>query len=357
MFGELGPKLRSRLSYLTNFTEAVNTSTPNATVPVVSFTATNTATNVDAALKPKGTGAVLAQIPDNTSTGGNKRGTYAVDWQTFRGSSNQVASGPYSVVSGGQNNRATTDSATVGGGNGNIASGSNSAVFGGYQCTASGLSATAGGYSVTASGTCSFAYGESTTATATYSVGFGYNSTASGQYSYTLGSFCTANSQYSQAVGSYSSSRSIIGAQARGYEPFSAAGDCQQIGIVISGQTTDATPKVLTVNRGAASTNNQLTVQSNSSMAVKGTVVARAGTSGDTASWTFSASIKRAGASAAMVAACAPVSIAADAGASTWTLTVTADTTNNALAVTFTGEAAKNINVICSLDAVELVKA
>ena len=62
---------------LTNFTEAESTASPNATVSVDSLTAAAAATNADVALVAKGTGATLAQVPDGTSAGGNKRGTYA----------------------------------------------------------------------------------------------------------------------------------------------------------------------------------------------------------------------------------------------------------------------------------------
>ena len=67
---------------LTYFTEAQNTTAPNATVPVDSLTAVASTANADLAIVPKGTGALMADIPDNTTTGGNKRGQYAVDWQS-----------------------------------------------------------------------------------------------------------------------------------------------------------------------------------------------------------------------------------------------------------------------------------
>lgn len=59
---------------LTNFTESVNTATPNATVPVVRLIATNAATDVDIALTPKGAGTLAAQIADNTTAGGTNEG-------------------------------------------------------------------------------------------------------------------------------------------------------------------------------------------------------------------------------------------------------------------------------------------
>lgn len=341
---------------LTNFTAAVNTAAPNATVPVVSLLATNAAINVDAVLQAKGTGSLAAQVADGATAGGNKRGSYAVDWQMIRSVAASIASGLYSVIAGGNNNKAASDYSTVGGGQSNNTNAQYATVFGGFNCTASGVAATAGGYSCTASGPTSFAHGESTTASASYAVGFGFNNTASGQHSLTVGNNNFANATYAQTFGQFASSRLIIGAHARSYQPFITTGDCQKISLVLSGQTTSATPKVLTVDQGAAGTTNQLTVQTNSSIAVTGLVVARSDTTGDTASWSFSASIKKGASTTAMVAACTPVSIAADVAASTWTLAVTADTTNNALAVTFTGVASKIIHVICSIQAVEVVR-
>jgi hypothetical protein len=137
---------------LTGFTAAENTSSPNATVPVASLTANNAATNVDAAFKPKGAGAVLAQVPDSTATGGNKRGANAADWQTSRYLAAQVASGVSAVIGGGSNNTASADNATVGGGTTNTA-GSSGTVAGGNTNTASGIASwIPGGYQATVRG-------------------------------------------------------------------------------------------------------------------------------------------------------------------------------------------------------------
>ncbi|MBL7999056.1 MAG: hypothetical protein JNL32_10510, partial [Candidatus Kapabacteria bacterium] len=138
---------------LTNFTESVHTSLPNGTIPVVRLLATNSATNVDIALTPKGNGALTGHVADNGIGGGNKRGTYAVDWQINRGAATQVASansavisgggnnsayGVYSVVSGGYANTAGGQYAVVGGGNGNSATGAQAIISGGVNNTNTG---------------------------------------------------------------------------------------------------------------------------------------------------------------------------------------------------------------------------
>lgn len=132
-------------SGLTNFTESVNTSAPNATIPVVRLLATNVATNVDIALSPKGTGALTAQTADNSTTGGNKRGQYSVDWQMHRSAATAVAAGNYNTIGGGQNNTTVQDYATVGGGVSNNNSGYGSTISGGRSNTASGNFVAIGG--------------------------------------------------------------------------------------------------------------------------------------------------------------------------------------------------------------------
>ncbi len=132
---------------LTNFTESLTTTGQYNTSNAASgLTATNvTATNIDVALSPKGTGAVEAQVADGGTAAGNKRGVYAVDWQRIRGENTQVASGTVATVSGGQYNTASNDFTTVGGGYGNTSSGADATVAGGSANWASGDYATVGG--------------------------------------------------------------------------------------------------------------------------------------------------------------------------------------------------------------------
>lgn len=130
---------------LTNFTEARTITAPNATIPVHSIKATGAETNIDFAIVPKGTGAIVARVPDNAIIGGNKRGNYAVDLQLYRMLNTQVASGAASGVLSGEQNKATNTDAVVCGGYGNTASGQYSFVAGGATGTASGKYSTVGG--------------------------------------------------------------------------------------------------------------------------------------------------------------------------------------------------------------------
>ena len=149
------------------FVESESTAAPNDTVPVDAFTVANAGANVDVALAAKGTGATLAQIPDGDATGGNKRGTSAVDWQRVRVVATQVASGNNATIAGGASNTASADYATsagglsntasaeltfVGGGNVNSATFSGAVIVGGSGNSNSGYrSFIGGGYTNTVS--------------------------------------------------------------------------------------------------------------------------------------------------------------------------------------------------------------
>lgn len=84
-------------------------------------------------LDPNGEGPIQAQVTDSALTGGNARGDFATDWQRTRTITNQVASGDYSTIGGGRNNRAAGGSSVIAGGNLNIVNAPNSAVLGGTQ--------------------------------------------------------------------------------------------------------------------------------------------------------------------------------------------------------------------------------
>ena len=175
---------------LINWTEAVSSSTPNASVSAVSLAATNAATNVDATIVPKGSGALQAQVPDNASSGGNKRGAYSVDWQRVRSAASQVAVGSGAVIGGGGNNTTAQSYPTIAGGFGNTVSANYGAVAGGLNNSASGANSFVGG-------------GESNGANAAHSVvcGGSSNTASAGNATVLGGASNTANGNYATAAG------------------------------------------------------------------------------------------------------------------------------------------------------------
>jgi len=197
---------------LTYFIEAQNTTAPNATVPVDSLTAIASATDGDFAVIPKGNGALISQIPDSTTAGGNKRGIRAVDFQRNRAGATQVASGNESFIGGGSENMASGSQSTSIGGYRNYATSTGATTLGGYQNTANGsYSATIGG--------------QLNQTNNSYAVSGGYSSQANGNSSIALGYFSTATSSGSIALGSNSyanntSAVAIAGGNATGSASF-----------------------------------------------------------------------------------------------------------------------------------------
>jgi len=165
-------------------------------------------------------GAVMTMGAGNGTTLPNPRGIGASDLQTSRSNAADVASGAYSVIAGGTDNKASDLNAAVGGGSGNTASAWYATVSGGSGNTASGSDATVSGgtsnsvsnvggtVSGGASNTANNYYttvagGLSNTAGADYSVeSGGANNSAGGHYSVIPGGANNiANGDYSWAGG------------------------------------------------------------------------------------------------------------------------------------------------------------
>ena len=337
---------------LTHFTEASNSSAPNATVPANSFTATNAATNVDAVLRPKGTGSLLGHVPDNTSTGGNKRGIYAVDWQTSRSGATEVASGDYSVIAGGFNNRASGTQSFSGGGLQNRANGGQSVVCGGqnnqatnsYTFIGGGLSNQATQVYATAVG------GLNTLATGQWSfAGGGSGNTASGTTSVVVGGASnSASGQASWIPGGISAStRSIFGKYAWAANGGSGLiGGRQRGGWTGFVNTSNATTANVTTDGSAISAVNVDTLPDTvNGFTYRFTVYVTASSNSEAKSWEINGIITRNGGAAttAMVATPVKTVIMESAGATTWDCSVIADTTRGALVTQVTGQAATNI--------------
>ena len=159
---------------------------------------------------------------------GNARGDVAVDIQSKRVGSDEVASGAQAVALGyrnkasattgiavGYQNEATGGGADVAVGCGNKASGGTSAAMG-NENVASGGNSTASGYSNTASGYYGSALGALNTASGDYSTAVGYNNTASGPHSMAVGSGNQATAPVAYAIG-YSNTANVVGGLAVGY--------------------------------------------------------------------------------------------------------------------------------------------
>jgi hypothetical protein len=371
---------------LVYFTEAQNTTAPNATTPVDSLTAVSAATNADFAIIPKGNGAIIADIPDGLVAGGNKRGTGAVDLQLSRLANSEVASGNNSVISGGYRNRATNTDASIGGGLDNTASGTQSRVGGGQSNGASSDFATVGGgtsNSASASRT-TVGGGQSNTATAYAASSFGgfgnistnnyasniggqsntasgphssvlggTGNTASGSYSLAGGANSIANANFSQALGYGGNVNSIIGRNAYG-KLHTAVGDAQTSTFIFAQRTTDATLTNFTIDGTGVSAVNQLILNNNSSYRFKGTIIAKQTATVNVAAWDIDGLLVRGANAAATTLLVSNVTLVSNLPLF-GTPILTADTTNGGLRMQITGLLATNIQWVANIQTTEVI--
>jgi len=169
----------------------------------------NAGANASFIIVPKGTGAL--QI----GSSGDARGIYAVDLQSVRTSSDQVASGDYSFIAGGKNNKASGDYSHAEG-VGTLAS-NNESHAEGFYTTASGSASHAEGSATVASGNFgSHAEGYATTASGKGSHAEGFYTTSFGPQSHAEGNTTTADGSASHAEGFYTTSTGI-NTHAEGY--------------------------------------------------------------------------------------------------------------------------------------------
>lgn len=377
-----GTALATGGSSLSNFTEALNTTSPNATVPVVSLTATNAATNVDVVYAPKGTGAVLAQVPDSTAAGGNKRGAGAFDFQTSRSTAAQVASGTNSVIVGGQQNTASGTRSFVGGGIGNSASGGNDVVVGGNGNSSSGgqnfigaggSCSAAGSYNSIVGGSsntipsanyCFTGGGQSNvhTGTGDYRCHLGgqQNSSPTGVTGSTTtgGRENVANGDYSITLGGYQTQgRQIYGGVHHANGRFAANGDAQWSNYLFRARTTAAAAADMTSDGAAVSANNVM-VLNGGQQAWFGKIqlIARNTSNGELAAWEANVLLRRTNTAATIAIVGTPTFslIAADSSLSGLTApNIYVNTTVGGGVISVTGLAATTIDWVARVNTVE----
>jgi len=279
------------------------------------------------------------------------------------GGGNNQATGAYSVILGGgdagtaaNRNVASGDWGTIGGGRKNVASGAGSTVAGGGTNGANT-------FSNTASGTTSF-------------IGGGWNNTAGGTLSVVVGGTSNSSSGVDSFIGGGDNhiasglTSAIIGGRqgtTRGlsgyhafpacYNPIANLSGVSQSGLLVLGrQTTDATATVITSDNNAASTTNQVILPNNSAYYFKVEIIANVTGGGNTSGWELKGVIKRGAnaASTAIVGSVTSTLIAQDAGASTWVVSATADTTNGGLKITVTGQASTTIRWVAKASTTEV---
>jgi plastocyanin len=344
-----------------------STASPNASTPVATLEAVGASTDYDIAIVPKGNGAIVANIPDGTSVGGNKRGTYAVDFQLSRSVATHVASGENSFIGNGHRNTASGNYSAVLNGSVNTSSATHAAISGGNYNTASGdYSFIGGGQSNSANGSLSSIVGGegNNTQTSDHSIiaGGSWSSVNGSHTSILCASYSLASRKYSSVIsGHWGDTRNTYGAVVfsgandsfgSGFTP---GGGYQQSRLaILSKATTDATPSTLTADGNVYDTNNVLQVVTKSAYLVKGSVIAYSDASDLARAWEFTAVIKRASGDPSLVGTPIINDIAYDSGASGWNLSITADAATSSLKVEVTGQASTTIRWVTKMDATEV---
>ena len=329
-----------------NATTAVTLSGSNANIKVGQLIQGTSIASYTYVAAISGTSLTLSQAASGSST---STLSFFTPHGVVVGGGNNQATGAYSFIGGGgdagtaaNRNVASGDWSFVGGGRGNTASGSSAVVVGGGVFV--GINST---YPNTASGVASCVLG-------------GLSNSATGSYATTLGGVGNiASGVGSVASGTQATTRSISGNLSHsgcdGAVAF-ALGVSQTSILTLGRQTTDATATALTSNSSAAGTTNQVILPNNSAYLFKATVISGVTGGGNTSGWKLEGVIKR-GANAAsttIVGLVTTTLLAQDAGAATWAIAATADTTNGGLRITFTGQASTTIRTVCKVETTEM---
>ena len=329
-----------------NATTAVTLSGSNANIKVGQYISGTSIANDTYVAAISGTSLTLSKNASGSST---STLSFFTPHGVVVGGGNNQATGSYSFIGGGgdagtaaNRNVASGDWSFVGGGFKNVASGNGSVVVGG-GLNSGGIPATGN----TASGSSSF-------------IGSGNSNTASSAFSSVLGGFGNlANANGASVLGGYSgTARSIVGNAVlpASSNPIAVvSGVSQSAVLVLAVQTTDATPTALCSNTSAAGTTNQVILPNNSAYFFRGEVISGVTGGGNTKGWTIEGVIKRgANAASTTLVGVTVMSTHGDAGAATWTIAVTADTTNGGLRVTFTGQASTTIRTVAQIRTTEM---
>ena len=300
-----------------NLTSTTITGTRYSTIPYAIIAAESGGTgadNIGIALSPKGTGAITAQVPDGTVAGGNARGTYAIDLQTYpRQNATQVASGSLGSI-----------------------------VIGVWN-TASGSSSVAIGQSNVSSGALSMSFGQSLTSRGSVSVALGYGGDAAAAYSTVIGKNGYTDKRFQVA----------FGFDSRNGQPL---GESQASILGFVGITTDATLTQLFLGAVA---NERATIPNSTTWAVDIDIIARS-TSGTENAYFKRRLVIQKGTTAASTSLIGTVqTVGTDIGSANMLLiatpiTLTADTTNGALKLEVIGIVATNIRWVAKVSLVEV---
>ena len=300
-----------------------------------------------------GTDSFAAAIGNNTSSYGATGSKAIAMGQLAKANDHSVAVAiGYSTLSSGAGSVAlgrdahATGNYGVGIGKSARSSGAEAVAIG-QNASAGGSNAVALGNGATASASNAYSFGGTASGTSAYSFG----GTASGTSSVNLRG-ATASGDYSLAVGRQSVA-SIYGQKAFASGNFAANGDAQGSMFILRADTTDATATVLTTDNSTAGSTNQIVAASDTCITFDGTITAMQNGAQAYASWKIEGLLVNDGGTTTLANSATTVI----QNLSSWGMALSADNTNNALAITVTGEAAHNIRWVANIRTTEVTYA
>jgi len=347
--------------YSENYTSGTKPSATGTNAVAIAFNARASASDAVAiGENAYAQGAESFSIGTQTDAIGTRAGAFGY---------NALAQGNYSMAFGNAGAFGTESFAAAIANNTNTygASGTNSIAMG-YQAkatatgsmafgdrnTASGEDAVVFGENNTGSGFCSFTAGRSNTNSGSRGVALGTNNTVSSFYTFASGSTNTASESYAHAVGS-TALADRQGKFAHASLGFGTVGDSQYGRMILSKATTDATATVLTAIQGnTAQSVNMPVIPSGGAQAFSGLIVAKQTGSANAAAWEIKGLIVNNGGTTTLVNSAITV---IDNTPSWGGPALSADNTNDWLAITCTGAASTSIRWSCTLNTSELIYA
>lgn len=340
---------------LVNFSESISSAGVNAARPVIALLPSASGYH-DVVIGPKDGGSMSMQIPDGFSQGGNKRGYYAVDFQSVRSNNSYVASGNSSALLSGSNNTASADNSVVAGGDYNKASGyASSVISGDYNQSQGSRSSVVGGNTNTSAGPSSFiGGGNNNTASGNRSsvISGSYNISSGNRSSVISGEYNIADGEFSLASGKQSSSKNVYGASVRSSGGFSFNGDAQKGLYILRNTTNNSDQKPLFLD----GVSQRLNLSGFSTYAFSGMVAARS-SNGTSSGWRFTGTIKRgAELSSTTIVGMVIGTPDMDSGAVGWGLSIAANTTTGSLEILVTGAISTDINWVATVETCEVGK-
>lgn len=187
-------------------------------------------------------------------------------------------------------------------------------------------------------------------ASGNYSVAAGQNNTASGANSIALGQNSQATQTNSIALGFNAVAKRTGSLAFSGVSSFVAAGDAQLTEMILTGNTTNATPLTLT-------TPSRITINDTTTIGFEMVIVARRSVTNESAMFRVQGVADRNSGAASTRIIGSPTKTVVARDSAAWDVSVTADTANGAISITVTGEASKSIGWVASVRLTEITLA